>query len=101
MSIILETFNSGDYITSKCGKRDLSKIALKLMEEVGELSLEITIHNGDSYKSRGVDGIVGEAIDCILCVIDIIHTYEPSITEQHIEKLAVAKLLKWEDKTCG
>jgi hypothetical protein len=49
--------------------------------ELGELAEEVQIHQNHSYKKPGDDGIVGEAIDTICCLLDLIHKVNPYITE--------------------
>lgn len=46
----------------------------KLMEEVGELAVEVQINQGRLPKDKGgVDGVVGEAIDVALVASSIVH----------------------------
>lgn len=66
------------------------------MSEVGELAEEVMIAQGRSYKEAGKDGIIGEAVDVMLCMFDIIHRTNPSITEDEIMMIMNKKLLKWE-----
>jgi NTP pyrophosphatase (non-canonical NTP hydrolase) len=96
MSIIQKTFESSDKIKNG---RTLIRTLAHTMAEVGELAEEIVIANGFSYKQPGEDGIVGEAIDVILCALDIIHKHDPLVTEEDLEKIAIRKLAKWEAKT--
>lgn len=70
-------------------------VMLKLMEEVGELSTEIAISNGMSNKEEGDDGILGEAVDAIVCLVDIIRLHRPDITIEELDRLAYAKCNKW------
>lgn len=74
--------------------RTLSYILLKAVEEIGELSQDLTIHNGDSYKDREIH-IVEEAVDTILCLLDLIHRYDSEVTEQDLAKIAETKCQKW------
>lgn len=68
-----------------------------LTAEVGELAEEINIlHEQPVNKRPGEDGIVGEAIDVILCALDIVRMINPLITEKEIEEFASRKLAKWE-----
>lgn len=69
-----------------------------VMEEVGELSTEIAIDFGISMKAQGDDGIVGEAIDSIICLLDVIKLYKPDITEEELVKIATRKCMKWKAK---
>lgn len=79
--------------------RSTSQVMLKVMEEVGELSTEITIANGDSYKEPSSDGVVGEAIDSIITLIDIIKVHNPDITEEEISRIMHKKAEKWVEKS--
>lgn len=68
-----------------------------LMTEVGELSLEVLIEHSQiaSHKEPDKDGIVGEAVDCIICLMDIIRKAEPDITIDELYSLTCRKLEKW------
>ena len=65
------------------------------MEEVGELAQETIIHDGLSYKSQGSDGIVGEAVDAIISIVDLIMRTHPEVTEERLERIAEEKMNKW------
>lgn len=41
------------------------------------------------------DGVVGEAIDVILCAVDIIFQHNPDLTEQDLLPIVQRKLDKW------
>jgi len=81
--------------------RNETDVMLHLMEEVGELSLELAIHRGSSYKKAGEDGVIGEAIDTIINALDIIYVHNPDITEEELVAYAAKKCQKWRDKTAG
>lgn len=82
------------YVLSKC------------MEELGELSTEVTVTQGHGYKPEGKDGVIGEIVDTMACLVDLAYLYEresnPEITLDEINKLLytrlVPKLDKWESK---
>ena len=80
-------------------KRTVDSVLASTMSELGETAVEVMIHNGQSYKQKGRDGIVGEAVDTILCLLDLIHVVDPSITEEQINEIARAKCAKWVYKT--
>lgn len=63
--------------------------------ELGELAEEVAIARGASYKAPGDDGVVGEAVDLIVCGVDMIYVTKPSITEEQILELVKAKCAKW------
>lgn len=73
-----------------------------LMEEVGELSTEIMIRAGKSGKKKGDDGVIGEAVDVILCALDIIFLdYGPCDSEdleELIHTIIKTKAAKWKAK---
>ena len=61
--------------------------------EMGELQEEIEKeHRGEV---PGDDGVVGEAIDIIACVLDIIFVKQPQITKEEINDLLLVKCQKW------
>lgn len=65
-----------------------------LDEERRELGVEI---QREVYEHPpGEDGILGEAIDVLLCAIDYEHKKNPHITAYHIEAIILRKLDKWE-----
>ena len=83
--------------------REEYSILAHTMEEVGELAQEISIVcGGKSYKEQGPDGIIGESIDAILCLVDMIYIHaqknDIDITEEQLMEIAQKKLNKWEDK---
>lgn len=76
--------------------RTKSDVLVHLMTEVGELAQEIQISEGKSYKTEGVDGVIGEAIDVIICALDIIKQHNPNIKEDYdLSRILVSKLNKW------
>lgn len=84
-------------------ERDEYTILAHTMEEVGELAQEITIKvGGKSYKKQGPDGVIGESIDAILCLVDMIYIHAEKngieITEELLMEIAQQKLNKWQEK---
>lgn len=77
--------------------RTLLDVLSYTMSEVGELATEVCIETKFSSKQRGSDGIVGEAVDCIICLVDLIKLYDPLITEEQLMKVVCSKLTKWID----
>ena len=65
-------------------QRTRNSIYNHMMSEIGELGIEINIVEGQSYKTPGADGIVGESIDVILSAIDFIYIDNPAVTSQDI-----------------
>lgn len=80
-------------------KRTLNDVLTSLVSEVGELAEEIKIESGRSYKSPGRDGIKGEVIDCINCLVDILYVHDRKMTALEFDSIMSAKLTKWLDKS--
>lgn len=94
MNTLVNTiFQASDRIKNNRSPQDILN---HLVSEIGELSTEISIEYGNSYKTPSVDGIVGEAIDAILCLVDIIHKHAPELTEDDLAKYAQKKTMKWQ-----
>lgn len=74
-------------------------VLTSIMAELGELSEEVGIREGHSYKKPGKDGILGEAIDVILSAFDMIYLEKKDITEEEIMAIMREKLKKWERKS--
>ena len=76
--------------------RSIHFILGSTMSELGELAEEVNIEYSDSsYKNPGKDGVVGEAIDTIICLLDLIYAVNPELTEEEICNIASTKLEKW------
>ena len=88
-------FNTSDKIQNG---RTPFEILAHLTEELGELAEETIIHEGLSYKSTGKDGIVGEAVDAIICILDLVHRTHPDCTADQLAKIAELKCNKWKEK---
>lgn len=78
---------SDDYVYKKAG------------EELGELSVEIQVEQGVTYKTAGKDGIAGEAVDLAICAMDMFALQYPDLNAAEIEKEFLKymkkKLEKW------
>lgn len=72
--------------------RDLAYIFEGLREEVDELEAEVF-----GYE-RGDDGIPGEAVDVILCALDLIYKAAPEWSNEDIVAYAEKKCEKWAKK---
>ena len=92
--MIKSIFSASDLIQDG---RTLKDVFTYGVEEMGELATEVNIATGFSRKAPGKDGIVGEAIDVITCMIDLIHLYRPEMTEQDLKAIVNIKLQKWVD----
>jgi len=75
--------------------RTINNVFAYTIEEVGELATEVNIATGFSTKQPGKDGVVGEAVDAIICLVDLIRQYDPTITEEQIIAICNQKLQKW------
>lgn len=73
-------------------------VLAKANEEMGELAQEVLIAEGDHYKPAGKDGVIGEAIDLIVCATDMIYGVNPNITEEELVAILEKKLAKWVEK---
>lgn len=85
----------GDLIVPK---RSPYAVLAAAQAELGETAEEIAILMGDSYKESGYDGPVGEALDTIISLLDLIHVLEPDMTEEELMLTAGSKLNKWISK---
>lgn len=68
-------------------------VMLKVTEEVGELAQEVAIHHSISKKPEGADGVLGEAADVIVSVVDVAFLAGYTINELEIK--IMEKLQKW------
>ncbi|MFM2663380.1 hypothetical protein AAFX24_00375 [Vibrio mediterranei] len=82
----------------------------KLVEEVGELSVELQIKDGITPTEKGgSDGVVGEACDVINCAIDVawraLHEQNPDQSSEEVARLimdiCLIKREKWLSKVEG
>lgn len=99
MSLIETIFQTSRTIPVK---RTEYTVLSHAMAEVGELAEEVTISCGESYKTAGPDGVIGEAIDSIICLVDMIYVHSKNqgfeLSEQQLIEIAKKKLAKWESK---
>jgi hypothetical protein len=78
--------------------RTRTNVLIKTLEELGEVSVEVQIAEGNSYKTPSNDGVVGEAIDAVIALIDLIYVHDPNISASDIEEIVRLKCQKWQDK---
>lgn len=87
-------------VFEQCNKIDVARspisIMLKVSEEVGELSTEVAVQAGLSYKNAGVDGVLGESADVMIAIIDLV--YKSGYSQKQLEDMMELKLAKWRDK---
>jgi len=79
-------------------RRTVQDVLTHAVTEIGELALEVQISQGRSYKQHGDDGIVGEALDVIACMVDMIYVHSPFMTEDEMVAMISPKLAKWQEK---
>ena len=95
-TLVNTILNASDRINNGRTVQDVLNHAIT---EMGELALEIQIDQGKSYKTAGEDGIVGEALDVIACMVDIIQLkMGPWAHEEKMVEWIQPKLDKWEQK---
>lgn len=92
VNVILEAARQGDLYDPN---RTRYSVLAHAQSEMGELAQEITIVEGHSYKTASVDGVVGEAVDTILALVDLIYRHQPDITEADLIAIAQLKGRKW------
>lgn len=89
------------------GQKDHSKmrteeyVLRKVNEELGEMTLEMNIRDGLSYKTAGSDGVKGEAVDLAICALDMFALQCDNMTSEEMEReflsYMLVKLNKWRD----
>lgn len=73
--------------------RTIDDAFLHLRKEIAELALEV--RNVRFELEPGVDGILGEGIDAIQCILDMILMVHPNITEADLRRVMFDKCEKW------
>lgn len=97
LDTIAKIYNTADRIFVR---RHPMNVMMQLMSEVGELAQEMRVVNDENYyKSAGKDGILGEACDVLISLIDLIS--QNGYTLGDIERVTETKLQKWTEKTEG
>lgn len=81
-------------VSRSIGSGDSEAIFRALVEEVGELSTELNIRLGWKNRPPGPDGVVGEAIDALIVIVDFLET-EVETDSPEFEARVHAKLQKW------
>lgn len=77
-------------------KRDIHSIFVHANGEMSELFEEI--RKKEMGEPFGEDGIIGESVDIILCMFDLIHQVDKNITMEEVEKIMLKKFNKWKEK---
>ena len=63
--------------------------------EMVELDEEVLAIKYPTEFTPGKDGIVGEAIDVIACMLDLIFVHAPDTTDEQINAILLSKCEKW------
>jgi NTP pyrophosphatase (non-canonical NTP hydrolase) len=92
IELILDTSRNADNFHQT---RSLYSVLAATQSELGELSEEVAIESGDSYKDHGPDGIQGEAVDMLIAGLDLLYVNNRNITEAELIAIARPKLEKW------
>lgn len=73
--------------------RSLADIMRHTKSEMAELDDELALV--EAGAEEGKDGIVGEAIDVIACMMDLIFVHAPNTTDAQLTLLLLQKCEKW------
>lgn len=85
--------------SERVGTRNRNAILHSLVEELGELHTEVAIENGTKKREASPDGVVGEAIDVLVVILDLLHLeLGEQITSQAFLDRVQSKLNKWEGR---
>ena len=77
-------------------RRPVDEVYSHLLTEMVELRDEVTHIIND--HEPGPDGIKGEIIDCIACLVDMYQQHDPDATEEEFLDIYQKKLDKWRAK---
>ncbi|UGO50887.1 MazG-like pyrophosphatase [Bacillus phage vB_BanS_Nate] len=80
-------------------EKSLEQIALKMSEEVGEVSQALLSHlksSGSEYKKLGAEDVIEECVDVMIVAYSLI--YKLGGSKSDIAKLFTTKVNKWEEK---
>lgn len=83
-------------------EKSLEQIALKMSEEVGEVSQALLSYlkaNGSAYKGLGAEDVIEECVDVMIVAYSLI--YKLGGNDQDIKNLMREKVNKWEEKVKG
>ncbi|GAA0116102.1 MazG-like family protein [Clostridium senegalense] len=88
---------------TKLDKKTLVERALKLSEEVGEVSEAILSYCnvcGCGYKKKGREDVIEECLDVIIVASSLIsHVSDGNLDNNFIRNLYLKKINKWEEKS--
>lgn len=83
---------------SKAIKNDRSKRDVFDFAQDEMIELDVEIGLADAGSPPGEDGVFGEAIDGIACLLDLIFLERPDVTNEEISAYMQAKCEKWAKK---
>jgi len=75
--------------------RSISDIIRHAKDEMRELDDEVLAVKYPTEFTPGKDGVVGEAIDVIACMLDLIVVHSPTTTEHELNAMMLLKCEKW------
>lgn len=85
-------------ITDQCdhivNTRTMNSVADHLRGELIELDDEVK--KMVFCQEQGTDGVIGEAVDVLICAIDLAKIWDSSLTPEQIRQIVINKLDKWE-----
>lgn len=93
MSVVSDILKAASEIHNS---RNIASVFTHLQTEVFELHVEVD--NVICGKDAGEDGVIGEAVDIVICAIDIIYQSQHNISENEIAAIVSKKLAKWKYK---
>lgn len=98
VSLVLATCTKIDELEDQLPfgrRRNRYSVLCKIVEEVGEMATELNIDCGHLLKEPGPDGVIGESVDAIISLIDMIYCTDDTMTEEALAAIFEAKLGKW------
>lgn len=77
--------------------RTIPNVALATLSELGELAEEVNIQTGYCLKDPGVDGVVGEVADVLICLADLVWTCFPEEDDRTYVEMRAFDLSRFGD----
>ena len=85
-------------IVDQCHKikntRNMQSVARHLQGETNELRSEVDLML--YCQEQGEDGVIGEAVDVLICAVDLALIWDKDLTAEKINQIIKNKLDKWE-----
>lgn len=95
---IFDLLDATEAVCAKIGHTKEHQLAIlsSATEELGELATEVRIEHGlKPREGESSDGIAGEAVDLVLCGLDMLYTEYGSLNHPDIARRVSEKLEKW------